>query len=166
MSDTTDQPGTAAPPPATGQELAELRELLNAGRVKLGVHIRKMNSPGSPVYRTWENIWPAGTILVTSFGATALVHFYLGALVLGLGCYWWLDKVLPRIKEGVFNRTAELVLNDERQFNLLWARGILSLYAELPDGSERVATRRDDWRAFVRSFREEPAAAPADEEGR
>jgi hypothetical protein len=139
-------------------ELAELRELLNAERVKLGVHIRKMNSPGSPVYRYWENIWPAGLILTTSFGATALVHFYLGAAVLGLGCYWWLDKVLPRIKDGVFERTSALVLNNELQFNILWARGVLSLYAKLPDGSERVATRRDDWRAFVRSFRETETA--------
>ncbi len=140
-------------PDDTDTELAELRALLEAEQVKLGIHIRKMNSPGSPVYRAWENIWPAGLILTSSFGATALVHFYLGAAVLGVGCYWWLDKVLPRIKEGVFRRTAELVLNNENQFNLYWARGVLSLYAKLPDGTERVATRRDDWRAYVRSFR-------------
>ncbi|MCS6892900.1 MAG: hypothetical protein RMK64_13245 [Rhodovarius sp.] len=159
MSTSTDRPEAEdLPPHAAAPELAELRALLNAERVKLGVHIRKMNSPGSPVYRTWENVWPAGTILVTSFGATALVHFYLGALVLAVGCYWWLDRVLPRIKEGVFRRTAELVLNDVRQFDLLWSRGVLSLYAKLPDGTERVATRRDDWRAFVRSFREAEAA--------
>ena len=65
-----------------------LRDLLASGQMKLGVHVRKMNSPGSPVYRYAENLWPAGTILVTSFGATALVHFYLGGAVLVAGCAW------------------------------------------------------------------------------
>ena len=40
-------------------ELDTLRSLLDSERVKLGVHIRKMNSPGSPVYQSWENIWQA-----------------------------------------------------------------------------------------------------------
>ena len=71
------------------------------------------------------------------------------------GCWWWLAKVQPKVKDGVFHRTAELVLNNEMQFQLLWSRGILTLYAKLPDGAERVATRRDDWREFVRSLRSE-----------
>ena len=32
-------------------ELERLRELLDADKAKLGVHIRKMNTPGTPVYR-------------------------------------------------------------------------------------------------------------------
>jgi hypothetical protein len=140
--------------PWAGRELEELRELLDAERVKLGVHIRKMNSPGSPVYRYGENIWPAALILTSSFLATAWLHFYVGAAVLAVGCTWWLAKVLPRIKSDVFDRSAAWVLSEPAKFDLMWARGILSLYAKLPDGSERVATRRDDWRAFVRSFHE------------
>jgi len=142
-------------PDVESPELGELRALLNAERVRLGVHIRKMNSPGSPVYDYWENVLPAAFILLTSFGATAFIHFYVGAVVLALGCWWWLAKVQPKVKDGVFHRTAELVLNNEMQFQLLWSRGILTLYAQLPDGAERVATRRDDWRDFVRSLRSE-----------
>ena len=56
-------------------ELERLRALLESGRVKLGVHIRKMNSPGSPVYRSLENVLPAAAILTASFTATLLVHF-------------------------------------------------------------------------------------------
>ncbi len=145
-------------PDIESPELGELRDLLNAERVRLGVHIRKMNSPGSPVYDYWENVWPAATILFTSFGATALIHFYVGAAVLAVGCWWWLTKIQPKIKDGVFHRTAELVLNNEMQFQLLWSRGVLTLYAKLPDGAERVATRRDDWREFVRSLRTEVPA--------
>ncbi len=141
--------------PWEGEELERLRDLLDQGRVKLGVHIRKMNSPGSPVYRYGENIWPAALILTSSFLATALVHFHLGAAVLAVGCWWWIAKVLPRVKDAVFDRSAAYALADPARFDLLWSRGVLSLYAKLPDGAERVATRRDDWRAYVRSFHED-----------
>ncbi|WP_240655099.1 hypothetical protein [Rhodovarius crocodyli] len=131
-------------------ELAQLRALLAAQRVKLGVHIRRMNSPGSPVYRMYENVWPAATILVTSFLGTWAVHFYLGAAILGVGCWWWIAKWLPKIKDGVFERTSALVLHDAKQFDYWWVAGVLSLYAAMPDGSERAAAKRDDWREFVR----------------
>ncbi len=144
-------------PDVESPELGELRELLNAERVRLGVHIRKMNSPGSPVYDYWENVLPPLAMLLVSFAATAYIHFYVGAAVLAGCCWWWLAKMQPKVKAGVFHRTAELVLNNELQFQLLWSRGILTLYAKLPDGAERVATRRDDWRDFVRSLREVPA---------
>ena len=45
-------------------ELEKLKALLDRDQVKLGVHIRKMNSPGTPVYRAIENVVPAGAILV------------------------------------------------------------------------------------------------------
>lgn len=140
----------AAAPLAPSPDLERLRRLLDSERVKLGVHIRKMNSPGSPVYRQGENIWPAAAILVGSFGATALVHFYLGAAVLAVGAWWWLTKVHPRIVDGVFERTVAYILASERNFEALWAKGVLSFYAKLPDGQEVAATRRDDWREFLR----------------
>lgn len=130
-------------------ELDRLKALLDADAVKLGVHIRRMNSPGSPVYRTWENVWPATLILVASFGATALVHFYLGAAVLAIGAWWWLAKVHPRVKDGVFDRTAAYALAREANMDALWAQGVLSLYAKLPDGRELAAARRERWRDFV-----------------
>jgi hypothetical protein len=142
-------------------ELARLRALLDADEAKLGIHIRKMNSPGSPVYRATENLLPAAAILVSSFAGTVLVHFYLGAAILAVGCWWWLTRHLPRMKDGVFDRTAALVLNDERQFDFWWSQGVLSLYAKLPDGTERAATRRDDWRAWVRALPEALATLPA-----
>ena len=135
-------------------ELERLRGLLASGRVKLGVHIRQMNSPGSPVYRGTENLMPAAGVLVVSFAATALVHYYLGALVLAVGCWWWLTRIMPRVKDGVFERTSALVLSDEASFDFWWARGVLSLYAQLPGGEERAAARRDDWRAWVRAIPE------------
>jgi hypothetical protein len=127
-----------------------MRTLLDAQQLKLGVHIRKMNSPGSPVYRAGENIWPAALILVSSFAGTALLHWYVGAAVLGVGCWWWLTKVQPKVKDGVFDRTSAFALQSDDHFDALWAKGVLSLFAQLPDGRQLAATRRDDWRSFVR----------------
>ncbi len=135
-------------------ELETLRELLRSGRVKLGVHIRKMNSPGSPVYRSLENILPAAAILTASLAATKLVHFYLGAAVLAAACWWWLARWMPKVKDGVFDRTSALVLSGEDVFDFWWSRGVLSLYAQLPGGEERAAARKDDWRAWVRAIPE------------
>ncbi|WP_237215578.1 hypothetical protein [Falsiroseomonas oryziterrae] len=138
--------------------LEMMRELLDQRRLRLGVHIRKMNSPGSPVYRYGENVWPAALILFGSFAATAVVHFYLGAAVLAVGCWWWLTKVQPRVKDGVFDRTAAWALQSDAHFDALWAKGVLSLFAELPDGRKFAATRRDDWRSFVRMVVRETSA--------
>jgi len=138
--------------------LERLRALLDSQAVKLGVHIRKMNSPGSPVYRYPENIWPVALLLTASFAGTALVHYYLGAAILAAGCWWWIAKVQPRIKDGVFERTSAWVLQSEQHFDALWFKGVLSLYAELPDGRKLAATRREDWRDFVRKITRERAA--------
>ena len=147
-------------------ELERLRDLLDADKVKLGVHIRKMNTPGTPVYRAVENVVPAAAILVTSFAGTVLVHWYLGAAILAVGCWWWLTKYMPKVKDGVFDRTAAMVLSDQAHFDFWWARGVLSLYAKLPDGEERAAIRRNDWRDWVRDLPDDlDAPARRDEHG-
>jgi hypothetical protein len=56
---------------------------------------------------------------------------------------------MPKVKDGVFDRTAGLALQSPAHFDALWTQGILSLYAKMPDGTERAATRRDSWRDFV-----------------
>jgi hypothetical protein len=145
------------------QAVEMMRALLDAQQLKLGVHIRKMNSPGSPVYRTWENVWPASLVLVSSFAGTALVHLYVGGIVLLAGLSWWLAKVQPRVKDGVFDRTMLWSLQSDAHFDGLWAKGVLSLYAELPDGRKLAATRRDDWRGFVRLVARANNATPTED---
>lgn len=151
----------------TTSELETLKRLMDAEQVKLGVHIRKMNSPGSPVYRSWENIWPAGLILLSSFAAlrwggapfTAMGAeqggAWAGTVVLAIGCWWWFYKVMPKVKDGVFDRTAAYVLQSPAHFDALWAKGVLSLYAKMPDGTERAATGRNSWRDFVTAIDQE-----------
>ena len=56
---------------------------------------------------------------------------------------------MPKVKDGVFDRTAALALQSPGHFDALWAKGVLSLYAKMPDGTERAATARDSWRGFV-----------------
>ena len=142
-------------------ELETLKRLLDAEHVKLGVHIRRMNSPGSPVYRAWENVWPAGIILVASFAALkwggAPIEAlgirqggtWAGMAVLAVGCWWWIARVMPKVKDGVFDRSAAYALQSPAHFDALWGKGVLSLYAKMPDGTERAATSRNSWRDFV-----------------
>ncbi len=142
-------------------ELETLQALMDAERVKLGVGIRQMNSPGSPVYRAWENVWPpalvlGGSILALKLGGMLLAGFgfqqggtWAGMAVLAGGCWWWLAKVMPKVKDRVFERSAAFALQSPAHFDALWSRGVLSLYAKMPDGTERAATRRDSWRDFV-----------------
>lgn len=142
-------------------ELDTLKKLLDAEQIKLGVSIRRMNSPGSPIYRSWENVWPAGLVLLASvvalkWGGIPLEWIgireagaWVGTAVLLLGCWWWLAKIMPKVKDGVFERTAGYALQSPAHFDALWRQGVLSLYAKMPDGTERAATQRDSWRDFV-----------------
>jgi len=133
-------------------EFEMLRGQIAAERVQLGIHIRKMNTRGSPVYRYGENlVWPVGMLAAAILGMK-LVNIHVGMLLLVAGMGWWLWKVQPRVKAGVFQRSADLALSDERLFDGLWAKGALTLYTKLPDGSARAATRKDDWRAFTRAM--------------
>ncbi len=61
----------------------------------------------------------------------------------------------PRVVDGVFERSVAFALASERNLDGLWAAGVLSLYAKLPDGREFAATQRDDWRAFLRRIEDE-----------
>ena len=145
----------ADPHPWEGRELEELRRLLDEKRVTLGVLIRKMNTPGTPVYSHRENILPAAAILLTSFAAAVVIHRWLGGALLLAGCAWWWFRVRPAIRDGVMDRTTAHVLAAPGNFDAQWARGSITLFARMPDGTERIARKRDDWRAYVRSFHEE-----------
>jgi hypothetical protein len=135
-------------------ELERLRELLDREQVKLGINIRQMNAPGSPVYQAWENVTVPAILLTASLLATMYIHTWVGFAVLAGGAAWWILKVLPKIRDGVFDRSAAFALSSEAAFDALWARGVLSLYAKMPDGTERAAAKRQDWRAFVRELPE------------
>ena len=133
-------------------ELEQLKALLDQERVKLGINIRQMNAPGSPVYRTWENVAVPSALLVASLLATFYIHSWVGFAILAAGAAWWILRFLPKIRDGVFDRSAAFALSSEAAFDALWAKGVLSLYARMPDGTERAAAKRQDWRAFVRSL--------------
>ncbi|TPG49234.1 hypothetical protein EAH89_22005 [Roseomonas nepalensis] len=135
-------------------ELERLRGLLAAEKVKLGINIRQMNAPGSPVYRTTENVTIPAILLAVSLLATLYIHTWVGFALLAGGAAWWIVKVLPKVRDGVFDRSAAFALSSEAAFDALWVRGVLSLYARMPDGTERAAAKRQDWRAFVRDLPE------------
>ncbi|MCI0756716.1 hypothetical protein [Teichococcus vastitatis] len=140
-------------------EFQLLQQQIDTKRIQLGIHIRKMNTPGSPVYRYSENIpWPFALITV-AIGGMLLVNIHVGMALMSAGIVWWLWKVQPRVKDKVFHRSAALALSDERLFDGLWAKGALTLYVERPNGERHAATRKHDWRAFVRDRAAEDGAS-------
>lgn len=142
-------------------EFETLRELIRQDRIQLGVDIRKMNMPGSPAYRPFETLAVPITILVVSFLGAKYASIHVGAALLAAGMAFWLFKVQPRVKEAVYARTSELALSREALFDGLWAKGALTLHAWLPDGSSRMANRKNNWRDLVRLVAEQGEAPPA-----
>ncbi|WBV43269.1 hypothetical protein [Pseudoroseomonas cervicalis] len=141
-------------------EFETLRELIRQDRIQLGVDIRKMNSPGSPAYRPFETLALPVTILVASFLGAKYASIHVGAVLLAAGMAYWLLKVQPKVKEAVFARTAELALSREALFDGLWAKGALTLHTRMPDGSSRMANRKNNWRDLVRLVVEQEGGAP------
>ncbi|MDQ1080881.1 hypothetical protein [Pseudoroseomonas cervicalis] len=142
-------------------EFETLRELIRQDRIQLGVDIRKMNMPGSPAYRPFETLAVPAAILVVSFLGAVLANIHVGAVLLAAGMAFWLIKVQPRVKEAVYARTAELALSREALFDGLWAKGALTLHTWMPDGSPRMANRKNEWRDLVRLVVEHGEAPPA-----
>lgn len=130
----------------TEQEaFAALRRLADAEALRLGVNIRMMNSPGSPAFRRYESAVPIIAGLALSLGATSVVGWWLGAVVIAGFCVAWFGFVYPKVRDRVFDRTMALALRSSRDFAALWGRGALSLHA----GTEQCLSPRGDWIAFV-----------------
>ena len=64
----------------------------------------------------------------------------------------YVDKALAA--SDSFNREFQRMVT-EYCWGGTWAKGVLSLYARLPDGRAFAATHRDDWRAFLRRIEAE-----------
>jgi hypothetical protein len=89
-----------------------------------------MNHP-APGYRYGGERLPAASSSVTP-SRDARVHYYLGGPS-GGGCWWWLAKVQPQGEGRVFDAPRRWVLSRTSHFDAC-GPGVLSLYAELPDG--------------------------------
>ena len=63
-------------------------------------------------------------------------------------------KVCPKVQRRRVRPQRRLALSERGRFDALWVKGVLSLYARMPDGTERAAAKRQDWRAFVRDLPE------------
>jgi hypothetical protein len=74
-------------------EFDQMKMLLNGGGMKLGIAIRPMNSPGSPVYNATENVWPPA--LVLGIDATTAVSSVVKAVVSGPLTYRGPDRFVP-----------------------------------------------------------------------
>lgn len=127
------------------EAFAELRRLVDAQVLRIGVNIRQMNSPGSPAFRRYESAVPIIAGLGLSMAASSLVGWWLGATVIVAFCVLWFGWVFPRVRDRVFDRSVALAFRSQRDFAALWKRGALSVQAE----TEQCLSPRGDWIAFV-----------------
>ncbi len=118
---------------------------VRADRVQIGVDIRRMNSPGSPVFSTLENVGPVGLGLIAVFAAHAIFGVWGGVVVLAVFLALWVGLILPRVRSRIYDRTFAMALQDESRFTLLWAWGAVFLHR---DGVFCRAPQ-GDWREFV-----------------
>jgi hypothetical protein len=127
------------------EAFALLRGLVDAERLRIGVNIRMMNSPGSPAFRRQESAIPIVAGIALSLGATSLAGWWLGAVVITGFCVLWFRFLYPKVRDRVFDRTTALALRSSRDFTALWQRGALSLHTD----TEQCLSPRGDWITFV-----------------
>lgn len=128
------------------EALKALQAQVEAGTVQIGVNIRLMNSPGSPVFRRHETAIPIIGGLAASLAATSMVNWVVGAVVIGAFGALWFSKLYPKVRGDVFDRTVALAFRSSRDFQALWQKGALQLVVS---DAEQCASPRDDWIAFV-----------------
>src|SRR3546814_8101114 len=95
--------------------------------IDIGVELRPLNRPGSPVYSMWENATPA---FVLAGGVIAVWVFagWIWALsALASGVILMLSVVNMLVMTRVRRRTLRLALADAAGWNALWDEGVLSL---------------------------------------
>lgn len=118
------------------------------GRVEIGVELRPLNQPGSPVYSQWENATPTFVLA----GAVVVVWAFAGwiwaASAAASGVILMLTVVNMAVMTRVRRRAMALALSDESGWAALWRQGVLSL--RLPGRRDSECSGPDgDWRAFT-----------------
>ena len=117
-------------------------------RVDVGVDLRPLNRPGSPVYVMWKNAAP-------TFGLAAIVvvvwlaaDWIWAMAALASGVILLLTVVNMMVMTRVRRRALALALNDVAGWSSLWDQGVLSLRLPAEKGSECLSPH-GDWRGFA-----------------
>lgn len=116
--------------------------------VEIGVELRPLNQPDSPVYSMWENALPA--FVLAAF--VILVWFFAGwvwALAAAAsGVILLVTVVNMLVMTRLRRRALALALADEAGWSSLWEMGVLSL--RLPGQKNSECSGADgDWRGFA-----------------
>jgi len=119
------------------------------GTLHLGLKYFRLNVPGSPVYKLWENIVPFAMIIAIVAQYTYDYGFWGFAASLAitglLGFYF-----IPRwLAKRVRVRGLSMAMSGEAGWDRLWQFGALSI--RLADDADQACDSPEgDWRAFAR----------------
>lgn len=146
---------------ATDQQLhARIRRAEPAREIEIGVDLRRLNRPDSPVFARWDNALP-GFALV----AAVLLAFVLGGWVWALaiaasGLILLATVVNLLVMTRLRTRALRMALADAEGWQRLWDLGGLTL--RLPGRPESECAAPEDWRTLARRLSRRPQAEAAE----
>jgi hypothetical protein len=136
---------------ASDQELFErIWYAVHDKQVDIGVNLRRLNKPGSPVFNTMENGLP---LLIILFGVVAAViagGILWGLAILASGVILFLTVINIWVMDRLRRRTMQQALSGLTDWQSLWDLGGLSLRLLSDRAVESDSAAEDDWRGFAR----------------
>lgn len=119
-------------------------------QVDIGVNLRHLNKPGSPVFSTMENGLPLLVILVGVVGAVIAGGILWGLAILASAAILFLTVVNMWVMDRLRRRTLARALSGLEDWQELWDLSGLSLRLIGDRDVECDSMKADDWRRFAR----------------
>ena len=139
---------------------AALKCLINEQKFALGVNLTRANTPGTPGYRSYENLlamW--GTIVAVVF--VFIVYGWLIGLLsvpVGIAVFLIAGRV---VQKRAGSRTRRWALSSASRFFAMWEAGAISV-RDTKSGQTAISARGDDLGEFVSTAVNEIFAAEGD----
>ncbi len=126
-----------------------IREAEAARRVEIGVELRRLNRPDSPVFGRWDNAVPAFVLIAAVVAAFVFGGWLVALATAASGLVLMLTTVNLAVMSLLRWRALDMALSGPEGWERLWAIGGLTL--RLPRRPDTECKGPDgDWRAFVR----------------
>ena len=140
--------------------LAALRFLVDEQKLTLGVNLTIANTPGTPGYRGYENLFamwgPIAAVIFTFIGFGWLIGLF--SVPVGIAMFLIAGRV---VQERAGSRTRRWALSSASRLSAMWEGGVVSV-RDTESGKTAISARGDDLGEFVRTAVTEILAAKDD----
>jgi len=117
--------------------------------VEIGVNLRDLNKPGSPVYRMLDNGCPMFVIAVAVIASWIWGNWMLALAMTASGVILLLTSINILVMLRLRNRALAFALSGPDGWEELWGRGGLTLRLT-GDEASQIESPAGDWQAFAR----------------